>query len=591
MSRALPVMLAALILCASPTPAQKRDFLKTGPPEPPSDKASENTDYDVVDGLPATFTGALDADDSTYNRQAGDCGGLSGVGTNVFYDTITLTNTSGILATLDVTTSDVGDPASCTSGDTYLAVYSPSFNAVDPVTNCLTGDDDGGPGVCSSVSFDLDPGAAAVMVVSSFGNGAEFDYQVNLDTPSCSDGIQYDDGSLEGGLRGPMGTNTFEITQRFDLPFIGSQGGEVKRVCACVSHTLSAVDDFPLNIVVRRPTAGDLPGSRLHTEPVATMDVPEFPTCQFFTVDLAGVAFDSDTLFIGLEWDQQQHPELLIGEDTDGPESQPSFFSTNQGASWAEATNLDPAYRNLAVRTVFEEPFESLSSLSGLLLPGYEIDLSNPGGGTSFFNVRNTTDLTKEVNASYFDPEVGPVPLRVDGITLLPQQVVPVNVRTDTTDLDPDGDDMATGLVLVSRVDTSDAADLEGDFLNVDFGNDFATGERMFRVPDDFCSSVEIRFIDFGSGTRFAVVLSEPKGDVAASFTYTAYLENGTEIEAGSYYTNTHLNLIDAAELTGPGNPFGTVVFDFSNAGGGLAIGKYSAFGRFSVEFQGACRD
>ena len=39
------------------------------------------------------------------------------------------------------------------------------------------------------------------------------------------------------------------------------------------------------------------------------MDVPDFPTCQFFTVDLAGVDFDSDTIFIGVEWQQSMFPK------------------------------------------------------------------------------------------------------------------------------------------------------------------------------------------------------------------------------------------------------------------------------------------
>lgn len=47
--------------------------------------ASENTSIEVATGVPSAVTGALDGDDSTYNRQLGNCGGLSGMGTNVFW--------------------------------------------------------------------------------------------------------------------------------------------------------------------------------------------------------------------------------------------------------------------------------------------------------------------------------------------------------------------------------------------------------------------------------------------------------------------------------------------------------------------------
>lgn len=587
----LALVLSTLVLAAGAS-AQKGDLPTAGPPKPPTFKASENTNIDLATDLPSTVTGALDANDSTYNRQAGDCGGVSFIGTDVFYDTVTITNTSGILASIDLTTSDVGDPGQCISGDTYVSVYSPTFNAVNPVANCVTGDDDGGPGVCSAVSFDVAVGQTAIVVISSYGNGAMFDYQVNIDTPSCSDGIVYDDGSFEGGLRGPMGTQTFEVSQRFDLPLIGSGDAEILRICACLSHTVSATNDFPVNFVVRRPTSnGLMPGARLRTEAVMVMDVPEFPTCQFFTVDLAGVTFDTDTIFVGAEWDQGMFPELLVSDDNDGPKTQPSFYTVNSGASWSAATGLDPDYRNLGVRATFDEPFAALSDSNGLLLPGFNLDTTDPAGATTFLTCRNTTDGTVELNFNYYGEEVTDSPRRVDGVTLSANKTSVKNLQADTSGLDPDGDDVASGLVLVNRSDTNDATGVEGDFLNVDNANDFATGDRLFRVPGDLCNLMEIRFSDFGSGTEFNIILDRPRGDVAPSFTYTVYNQAGVELGSGEYFTNTHLNAIDAEDLSGMGNRFGTVVFDFSKAGGGVVTAKYSAFGRYSVEMNGACRD
>lgn len=571
--------------------AQKGDWAKVGPAEPPVFKASENTTIEVATDVPSAVTGALDSDDSTYNRQVSGCGGLSGIGTNVSYDTVTIENNSGILAALDVFTSDVGDPAAC-SNDTHISVYSPAFNAVDPLTGCVTSNDDSGPGACSAVSFDLGVGETAVVVVTSFANDVEFDYQVNIDSPSCSDGIVYDDGSFESGVRGPMGTQMFEIAQRFDLPLVGSGGAEVKRICACLGHTVSATNDFPLNFVVRRPTSGgDMPGARLHTEAVMANNVPDFPTCQFFTVDLAGVTFDSDTIFVGVEWDQAAFPDLVISEDTDGPTSQPSFFTTNSGGTWNAATGLDPAFMNLGVRATFEEPFTALSSSDGLLLPGFNLDLNDLGGRKTLLNVRNTTEDTVEANLSYYGEEVTSTPSRVDGLTLSSNRVGVVDLGTDVTDLDPDGDNIASGLVLVNRADTLDAIGLEGDFLGVDVNNNFATGDRLFRVPGDFCNLAEIRFFDFGSGTEIRAIIDQPRGDIAPSFSYTVYNQAGALLNTGDFFTNTHLNVLDAQELAGMGNRFGTLVFDFSKAGGGVLTGSYSAFGLYSVELDGACRD
>lgn len=571
--------------------AQKADWPKVGPAEPPVFKASENTTIEVATDIPSTVTGALDGDDSTYNRQQGNCSALSGIGTNVSYDTVTIENNSGILAALDVFTSDVGNPAAC-SNDTHVTVYSPAFNAVDPTTGCVTSNDDGGPGPCSAVSFDLGVGETAVVVVTSFSNDSEFDYQVNIDSPSCSDGIVYDDGSFEDGLRGPMGTQTFEIAQRFDLPLIGSGGAEVKRICACLGHTVSATNDFPLNFVVRRPTSGgDMPGARLHTEAIMANNVPDFPTCQFFTVDLAGVNFDSETIFVGVEWDQNAFPDLTISEDTNGPTSQPSFYTTNSGGSWTAATNLSADFKNLGVRATFEEPFTALSNSDGLLLPGFSIDLNDVNDRRTFLNIRNTTEDTNEINLRYHGEEVTDTPRRVDGLTLSSNRVGIVDIGTDVTGLDPDGDGEASGLVLVNGANTNDATGLEGDFLSVDTANNFATGDRLFHVPSDFCNLAEIRFFDFGSGTEIRAIVDQPRGDISPSFSYTVYNQAGTQLATEDFFTNTHLNVLDAQELAGMGNRFGTIIFDFSKSGGGVLTGRYSAFGLYSVEFDGACRD
>jgi len=137
----------------------------------------------MFEGVNPVIVGELTAQDGTYNRQAGDCGGLSGVGTNVFYDTVTLTNKLGELLPFDAFTSNPGDLGSCTFGDSFISVYSPSFDPADPVSNCVTSNDDGGVGVCSAVSFVLAAEKTATIVVGSFGNGSTFGYGLNVSSP------------------------------------------------------------------------------------------------------------------------------------------------------------------------------------------------------------------------------------------------------------------------------------------------------------------------------------------------------------------------------------------------------------------------
>jgi len=146
-------------------------------------------------GDPTGTEGFLGSEDGTYNRQAGDCGGLSGIGTAVYFDTALLTNATEVDGDFSVSTSDPGDPSSCAGGDTFLSVYSPTFDPSDPASNCLTSNDDSGPGVCSALSFALAHEKTVTLVITSFGNGATFPYGLNIKGP-----IVFRDG-FESGNR------------------------------------------------------------------------------------------------------------------------------------------------------------------------------------------------------------------------------------------------------------------------------------------------------------------------------------------------------------------------------------------------------
>jgi hypothetical protein len=175
-------MLVVVVLVALPAAAQKADFVKQGPATPPAIEASEDYPVNYPGGpAPAPIQGALDQDDSTYNRVLTDCGGLSGVGTAVYYDTVTITNSGPSVADMVVFTSDQGNPAGCTDMDTFLTAYDDGgFNPTDPLTNCVAANDDSGS-LCSQITFQIPSGLTYVVVMTSFANGATFNYQVNFD--------------------------------------------------------------------------------------------------------------------------------------------------------------------------------------------------------------------------------------------------------------------------------------------------------------------------------------------------------------------------------------------------------------------------
>jgi hypothetical protein len=182
-ARASAVLIAVLCLGATSALAQKADTVRVGPPLPPHIDASEDTPINYAGGVPATFTAALDADDSTYNRVT-TCSTLSAVGTATAFDTITITNNSAGTANFVVTSSLVGGGACGNANDTFFTLYNGSFNPATPLTNCLAVNDDisGATNRCSTLSFAIPVGQTRIVVVSGFNNPPTglFSYQINF---------------------------------------------------------------------------------------------------------------------------------------------------------------------------------------------------------------------------------------------------------------------------------------------------------------------------------------------------------------------------------------------------------------------------
>lgn len=226
------------------------------------------------------------------------------------------------------------------------------------------------------------------------------------------------------------------------------------------------------------------------------------------------------------------------------------------------------------------------ASWNGLMLPGYSLDTSTPGGPTSFLAVRNTTSAPQNINVSYYGESLDDGPLRVDNVNLGAQGTYTHNLRANLQGLDPDADGVANGFVVVTD-GSGGAENLTGDVLRVDFANDFATGERLLGF-DDFCLSQEIRFVDFGSGSEFNVVLQDPPAS-GTVMTVTSFDEAGNQLAQVNVTDRSQVQRIPITNLVA-NQSFGTLVFDFGPSQGGVVTARYSAFGRFSTELRGACR-
>jgi hypothetical protein len=179
------LLLIACLIVARPALADKVDTVRLGAAVPPVMDASENTAISYTGSVPATFTGALDADDTTYNRPV-TCAALSGVGTAVALDTVTITNNSPGTANVIVFSSLVGGAACGDNNDTFFTLYNGAFTPGSPLTNCVAVNDDiaAAANRCSQLTFSIPVGETRTVAVAGFNNAALatglFSYQINF---------------------------------------------------------------------------------------------------------------------------------------------------------------------------------------------------------------------------------------------------------------------------------------------------------------------------------------------------------------------------------------------------------------------------
>jgi hypothetical protein len=109
------------------------------------------------------FAGALESSDPTWTRRDSSCSPSS---TTSHYDVFSIGAAAGPARVLAFTRAP-GDSSRCAL-DLFGHIFVSPF---DPVAGtCIAGNDDGGPGLCPEIEFDLADGQVVDFVVSSFAS-------------------------------------------------------------------------------------------------------------------------------------------------------------------------------------------------------------------------------------------------------------------------------------------------------------------------------------------------------------------------------------------------------------------------------------
>lgn len=220
------------------------------------------------------------------------------------------------------------------------------------------------------------------------------------------------------------------------------------------------------------------------------------------------------------------------------------------------------------------------------------IDDGDPFGNTTFFSVRNDDSSGGDVHLEirYFD-EVFDL-LTMQPLTLSENELVPVSVRTVGGLVTVPGA-LHRGLV---RIETN--GDVSTDVFQVDFGENFASGDRGFALAD-FCTNWRVRFLRFPGttgGTALTFILNGPLGAAEVdppTITGEVYSQSGAFINSFTVRTDRWVLELEALDLVIGGTEFGTIVLELDTIffPSGLVMEKHSAFSKFSLGVAGICTD
>jgi hypothetical protein len=401
--------------------------------------------------------------------------------------------------------------------------------------------------------------------------------------------VQYDDGEADAFLGGPDGgaIDTWESVMLFDG--VGGAGITLSGVDICWRQPASD-PDVRYQLVGYRPDGpGGTPGTELFEIAAQATGITLGGT--FDSVNLNLPLDGIPDLYIGVRWNPAVDPDIGFCSDRDGVDGlvQPAYTRWNDGGWMAHGTGaFDPSYNAHLFRALLTTPSPVLERL---LIPGFTVDTTSGVGTTTLFAVRNLDSSTVGVDIEYYD--IFGNLQRSDSVLLGPREAETVNVR-DISGLSVDTLGFARGYVEVVTGNVSGAPPLlAGDYIHVDVGDNFATGERAVQLANGLCDRQSVRFLSFGDGTQLAIWIANPQGDgvgAPASFVVRAYNEAGAPV-SGPVAVASDQNLVELEASDFTATAFGSLVFDFSASGGGTVFAEYSAEGRFSVGVDAQCED
>jgi hypothetical protein len=256
------------------------------------------------------------------------------------------------------------------------------------------------PGMAESARAALQVGAPSYSVKSG---------------PTCTGGIQHDDGSFEDGIR-TTSTLAHNFVTRFDLPGAINQ---LDAVCVCFSRSGSDTSvTFRVNVYANDGPSGG-PGTLLGfvTPNVAT---PPLLGQQFVRVPFPSLVVPQ-TVYIGPSWSELLDDDFFLCTDDNGPAGPPSYFGTDLVAA---PTNLAPttSFRALGIRAEATSLSDCVASETAMCLNNNRFKVSarwrTPDGTEGdakvfkltpdtgylwFFNASNVETVVKVLDACGFN--------------------------------------------------------------------------------------------------------------------------------------------------------------------------------------------
>jgi hypothetical protein len=170
--------------------------------------------------------------------------------------------------------------------------------------------------------------------------------------PSCSGGVQVDDGSYETGYF--VSGSGSQIVQRLTPP---EYPARLTRACLCWIAGTSATTTLSYNLVVYDDNGtGGKPGTLLGTRAVSANGISNaVPTFFGYDCSLLDIGVTSGSVYVGAAWNQIANPDVyLCADESTGTPVVPIYGSDDAGAHWARFQDVEDRARAVGVRAEFD---------------------------------------------------------------------------------------------------------------------------------------------------------------------------------------------------------------------------------------------